>query len=47
MEKVILTNPVESEISRVARQQGMLTMKEDALIKASEGTIPFGEVNTL
>ncbi|MBI2047825.1 MAG: type II/IV secretion system protein, partial [Parcubacteria group bacterium] len=47
MEKVILTNPVESEISRVARQQGMLTMKEDALIKAAEGIIPFGEVNTL
>ncbi|MBI2109173.1 MAG: type II/IV secretion system protein [Parcubacteria group bacterium] len=47
MEKVILTNPVESEIFRVARGQGMLTMKEDALIKALEGVIPFGEVNAL
>ncbi len=47
MEHIILSNPVESEILKVARKQGMFTMKEDAVIKASQGIIPFGEVNTL
>jgi len=47
IEKVILTNPVESEIYKIARQNGMLTMKEDAIIKSSLKQIPFREVNTL
>ena len=47
IEKVILTNPVESEIYKIARQNGMLTMKEDAIIKSSKKLIPFKEVNTL
>ncbi|MFC1733483.1 GspE/PulE family protein [candidate division KSB1 bacterium] len=47
IEKVILTNPVESEILKIARQNGMLTMKEDAIIKSSKKQIPFREVNTL
>jgi type II secretory ATPase GspE/PulE/Tfp pilus assembly ATPase PilB-like protein len=42
-----LTNPNEIEISRVLRQKGMLTMKEDALIKAFKKIIPFEEVNKL
>ena len=32
---------------KIARKNGMLTMKEDAIIKAAKGTIPFEEVNTL
>ena len=44
MEGVILKNPVSSEIYRVARKNGMLSMKEDAMLKAIEGTIPFKEV---
>lgn len=47
LEKVILTNPVESEIYKVARAKGMVTMKEDALRKSFQGKIPFEEVNTL
>ncbi|NQV92926.1 type II/IV secretion system protein [Candidatus Kaiserbacteria bacterium] len=47
IEKVILENPVESEIYKIARQNGMLTMKEDAIIKSSQKLIPFREVNTL
>jgi len=47
LERVILDNPVEDAIFEVARNQGMLTMKEDAIIKMLEGTIPFEEVNTL
>ena len=47
IERVILTNPSENEIFKIARQNGMLTMKEDAIIKSSQGQIPFKEVNTL
>lgn len=47
LEKVVLTNPVESEIYKVARSKGMITMKEDALRKSFAGKIPFEEVNTL
>lgn len=44
MQHVILTNPVEGEIYKVARAGGMLTMKEDAIIKSLEGTLPFQEI---
>lgn len=47
LERVILTNPVEDAIFDVARKQGMVTMKEDAIIKMLEGAIPFEEINTL
>ena len=47
IERVILENPTEFEITKVARAKGMLTMKEDAILKSMEGTIPFEEVNTL
>jgi type IV pilus assembly protein PilB len=45
LEQVILKNPAESEIMKVARRQGMLTMREDALLKAFKGVIPFSDVN--
>jgi type II secretory ATPase GspE/PulE/Tfp pilus assembly ATPase PilB-like protein len=44
MQGVILKNPVESEIYAVARKNGMLSMREDALVKCSEGTVPLQEV---
>ena len=47
LEKVILSNPIEEEIYKVARAAGMFTMKEDAIIKTLEGIIPFEEINTL
>jgi len=47
LEQVILKNPVEGEIMRVARKQGMLTMKEDAMVKAFRHEIPWEEVNKL
>ncbi|MBX4188397.1 MAG: Flp pilus assembly complex ATPase component TadA, partial [Candidatus Doudnabacteria bacterium] len=47
LERIILTNPTEIEISKLARSKGMLTMKEDAMLKAFEGVIPFEEVNKL
>lgn len=47
IEKVILENPVESKIWAAARKQGMLTMREDAMLKAFAQQIPFSEVNAL
>ncbi len=44
MQSVILKNPIDSEIYKVARKKGMLTMREDAMLKAVDGTIPFAEV---
>ena len=47
IESIILKNPNELEISRILRQKGMLTMKEDSMIKAFQKIIPFEEVNKL
>src|SRR3989344_5355590 len=47
LEAVILKNPTDIEIMKVARIQGMLTMREDAIIKAFKREIPFSEVNKL
>ncbi|MCI0542756.1 GspE/PulE family protein [bacterium] len=47
VQEAILKHPIESEIYKIARSEGMLTMREDALIKAFAGTIPFVEVNKL
>jgi len=44
MQNIILKNPVENEIYKQARAEGMLTMKEDAMLKALDGIIPFQEV---
>jgi type IV pilus assembly protein PilB len=47
IEQVILHNPVESEVYRIARKNGLITMKEDAIIKAMQKIIPFEEINQL
>jgi type IV pilus assembly protein PilB len=47
LESIILKNPTEPEITKVVREKGMLTMKEDAMLKAFDGVIPFEEVNKL
>lgn len=43
LEHLILTNPVEPEIHKLARSKGMVTMREDAIIKALEGLTTFQE----
>ena len=45
IKQVILRDPVEPSIWKVARAKGMLTMKEDAILKAFGGIIPFEEIN--
>jgi type IV pilus assembly protein PilB len=44
MQSVILKNPTNAEIYRVARKNGMLMMREDAMFKSLRGLIPFTEV---
>ncbi len=44
IQNVILKNPIESEIYKVARKNGMLMMREDAMLKAVDGVIPFADV---
>lgn len=47
LEKVILTNPTAPEIWKVVRNKGMLTMREDAIIKMLRKEIPIEEINNL
>lgn len=44
IEKVILENPTELNIQKVAREKGMITMREDAIQKALAGKIPMQEI---
>lgn len=44
METTILKSPTEAAIYQLARSKGMLTMREDAMLKALDGVIPFTEV---
>lgn len=45
IEKIILDHPVESKLWDAARAQGMLTMREDAIMKAFSKKIPYSQVN--
>ncbi|MBI2065597.1 MAG: type II/IV secretion system protein [Candidatus Zambryskibacteria bacterium] len=47
IESIILKDPTEPALYKVARAKGMLSMKEDAIIKAFQKIIPFEEINTL
>ena len=47
LEQIILTNPSETEITKIARANGLLTMREDCLLKAFDGIVPFEEVSKL
>lgn len=47
IEKLILNNPIESEVYKAVRRKGFITMKEDAIIKAMNKIIPFEEINQL
>ncbi|MFA5997890.1 MAG: GspE/PulE family protein [Candidatus Paceibacterota bacterium] len=47
LEQVVLKEPVEEKVFATARANGMLTMREDAIMKALAGEIPFEEINTL
>ena len=44
MQNIILKKPVEQEIYKLARSRGMITIREDAIIKSLNGFIPLSEV---
>jgi len=44
MQSIILKNPQEQEIYKLARGKGMLTIREDAILKTMKGDIPLREV---
>lgn len=47
VEQAILESADENKVYQIARKNGMLTMKEDALLKAFQKIIPFEEVSGL
>ena len=44
MQAVILKNPTNAAIYKLARSKGMLVMREDAMLKSLQGIIPLAEV---
>lgn len=44
MQSVILKDPTNAAIYKLARSKGMLMMREDAMLKSIQGVIPFTEV---
>lgn len=47
IEDIILNNPIETAIYDAARRDGMLTMRDHAMVKALNKEIPFEEVTKL
>lgn len=47
VQEIILKNPVDQEIYKVCRAKGMITLKEDALLKSLHGEIMMQEVYAL
>ena len=45
IQELILNNGSEEQMFQVARRHGFMTMREDAIIKALEHTIPYEEMN--
>lgn len=44
MQGIILKKPQEEEIYKIARSKGMISIREDAILKSLKGDIPFQEV---
>lgn len=47
IESIILKDPTESSLYQAARAKGMISIKEDAILKAFQRVVPFEEVSTL
>lgn len=47
IEKLILTKPTEKDIMKEARKQGMITMKEDGILKVIKGKIGLEELSEI
>ena len=44
IQEIILKNPVDQEIYKACRAKGMITLREDALMKALNGDVLIQEV---
>jgi type IV pilus assembly protein PilB len=47
LEEAIIQGKREADLIHIARSQGMMTLREDAMIKCLEEKVPFEEINTL
>lgn len=47
IEKIMPENPSEHEIKKVARNQGILSMREDGIVKVLKGITSIGEVQSV
>ena len=47
LERAILDNKSQEDMYQVLRQDGMLTLQEDAIIKSARGEVAFEEVSML
>ncbi len=47
LENIIFTNPIDAEIFKEARRQGMMTMKESGILRFFKGEIGIEEINRL
>ncbi len=47
IEKIILAEPTEVRLWESTRKKGMISMKEDAILKSMDKIVPFQEINTL
>jgi len=47
IERAIVEKRSENEIYEIARTKGMITLKEDAMLKSMQGIVPFGESMSL
>jgi len=47
LERAILAGKSQQELYAVVRKAGMLTIKEDAIIKSAQNFVPFEEINTI
>ncbi len=47
LQALILKKPVETDVYKLMRQKGFLTMRENAMVKCMNGEIPFQEIYNL
>jgi type IV pilus assembly protein PilB len=47
IEKIIPQNPSEREIKKIARGQGILSMRQDGIVKILNGITSFEEVESV
>ena len=47
LQRIILTKPNDQDLYKHLRAKGMLTMREDAILKSLKGEVPFQEIYSL